>query len=90
MLRTHIAIYFISNLTDAEMVFALGQQGWRCTLCQVARIRTSHGIRRRFSAFERQIAVDELWKIVEKELDSGSIEGYGRRLLHVYFKRLGC
>ena len=89
MLRSHIAIYFMSNLTDAEMVFALKQQGWQCTLRQVARIRKSQGIQRRFSAFERQVAVNKLWKIIEKELDSGSIKGYSQKMLHVHFKRLG-
>ena len=76
MLRSQVAILFIGNLTDAEMVFALQQQGWKCTLCQVARIRTSQGIKRRFSAFQRQVAVQTLWELIEKELDTSTIEGY--------------
>jgi hypothetical protein len=31
-LRTQVAIYFVDNLLDNEMVFALQQQGWKCTL----------------------------------------------------------
>jgi len=88
-MRSHVAMYFIGNLTDDEIVFALQQQGWRVHKQTVARIRISQGIRRRFSAFQRQVAVETLWKIIEQELDNGSIEGYGRRLLQVHFKRLG-
>ena len=31
-LRTQVAIYFVGNLLDDKMVFALQQQGWKCTL----------------------------------------------------------
>src|SRR5579871_4944873 len=85
-MRSHVALYFIGNLTDDEIVFALQQQGWRVNKRTVARIRKSQGLRRRFSAFERQVAVDALWNVIAKELDSGSIEGYGRRLLQVHFR----
>jgi hypothetical protein len=30
-LRTQVAIYFMGNLSDEEIVFALQQQAWRCT-----------------------------------------------------------
>jgi hypothetical protein len=89
MMRAQVAIYFAGNLTDDEIAFALQQQGWRVHKRTVARIRISQGIRRRFSAFQRQVAVETLWKIIEQELDNGSIEGYSRRLLQVHFKRLG-
>jgi hypothetical protein len=59
-LRTQVAIYFMGNLSDDEMVFALQQQGWKCTLRQAARIRKSQGLLRRFSAFQRQVAVKAL------------------------------
>ena len=90
MLRSHVAIYFMGNLSDEEIAFALGQQGWRVHRRTIARIRISQGLVRRFSAFQRQVAVDALWDIIKKELDDGAIEGYGRRLLQVHFKRLGC
>jgi hypothetical protein len=59
-LRTQVAIYFVGNLLDDEMVFALQQQGWKCTLRQVARIRKSQGLLRRFLAFQSQVAVKAL------------------------------
>jgi hypothetical protein len=80
----------MGNLSDDEIAFALGQQGWRVHRRTIARIRISQGLVRRFSAFQRQVAVDALWDIIKKELDDGAIEGYGRRLLQVHFKRLGC
>ena len=89
MMRAHIAIYFIGNLIDVEIAFALEQQGYYIYKWIVAWIRISQGIRRRFLAFQRQVAVETLWKIIEQELDNGSIEGYSRRLLQVHFKRLG-
>ena len=42
------------------------------------------------SAFAQQQANKQLWDIVEKELDSGAIEGYSRGLLYTHFKNLGC
>ena len=87
-LRAQVAIFFIGNLSDDEIAFGLEQQGWRCTQRQVARIRKSQGLLRRYSAFQRQAAVKALWDVIQQELDTGSIEGYRRRLLQVYFKRL--
>jgi hypothetical protein len=42
------------------MVFALQQQGWKCTLRQVAKIWKSQGLLWRFSAFQSQVAVKAL------------------------------
>ena len=53
MLRSHVAIYFMGNLSDDEMVPALQQQGWRVHKRTVRRIRMSQGLLRRFSAFQR-------------------------------------
>jgi hypothetical protein len=60
MMRAQVAIYFVGNLIDVEIAFALEQQGWRVHKRTVARIRISQGIRRRFSAFQRQVAVETL------------------------------
>ena len=89
LLRSQVAIYFIANFSDDEMVYALKSQGWRVHRRTVERIRKSQGLLRRFSAFGRQVAVDKLWDVIKNELDSGSIEGYSRKLLHTHFKKLG-
>ena len=34
-------------------------------------------------------ANSELWGIVKEELDKGTIEGYGKELLHKYFHMKG-
>ena len=31
-LKIQVAIYFVGNLSDDEIVFALQQQGWKCML----------------------------------------------------------
>src|SRR5579871_4984730 len=84
MMRAYVAMYFASNLIGDKIAFALDQQDWRVHKRTVARIRISQGIRRRFSAFQRQVAVETLWKVIEQELDNGSIERLQSKVLRFW------
>jgi hypothetical protein len=86
-------MYFMSGFTDGEIVLALNadKTGIKCVhKRKVERIRKSQGLVRRMSAFARQGANKQLWDIIQEELDSGSIECYGKGLLYLHFKNLGC
>lgn len=92
-LRSQVAIYFMSGFTDSEIVLALNGDRTGIDYVHkrtVERIRKSQGLVRRMSAFARQESNKQLWDIVERELDTGTIEGYGKGLLYTHFKNLGC
>jgi hypothetical protein len=84
---------FMSGFTDNEIVLALNADRAQAECVHqrmVERIRKSQGLVRRMSAWARQEANKTLWDVIQKELDSGKIEGYGKGLLYTHFKALGC
>jgi hypothetical protein len=92
-LRAQVAMMFMAGFTDEETSLALNadRAGVECVHKRmVERIRKSQGIVRRMTAFARQEANKKLWDVVQAELDSGVIEGYGKGLLYTHFKNLGC
>ena len=52
---------------------------------QVAKIRKRIGFVRRMTVWECEAADKKLKQLVQKELDSREIEGYGRNLLNTWF-----
>ena len=83
----------MSGFTDSEIVLALNRDrtGIDCVHKRtVERIRKSQGLVRRMSAFARRESNKQLWDIIERELDTRTIEGYSKGLLYTYFKNLGC
>jgi transposase len=92
-LNSQVAIMFMSGFTDEEIVLALNSErtGANCVHHRlVENIRKSQGLVRRMSAWARQEANKVLWDVIQAELDSGKIEGYGKGLLYTHFKALGC
>ena len=84
---------FISRFTNEEIVLALNSErtGTNCVhRCLVQNICKSQGLVCRMSAWARQEANKMLWDVIQAELDSGKIEGYGKGLLYTHFKALGC
>jgi hypothetical protein len=67
---------------------ALADDNWTLSVRQIALIRKDMGLRRRVSAHQRQEAVQALWEIIQRELDSGAIQRYGKGHLHVHFKKI--
>ena len=56
---------------------------------QVAAIRKKMNMVRRMTVWDRRQADEQLEGLVRQELDSGAIEGYGRRLLEKWFRMKG-
>ena len=92
VLRAQVAMHYMSRFTNDEITIALNSD-WSLEDCinkyTVIRICKSQGIIRRMSAWDWQEANKKLWDVIQKELDSGAIEGYGKGLLYTHFKRLG-
>jgi transposase len=86
--RIIIGICWDRNLSDEEMQNALADSDWHLSTRTIARIRKDMGILRRTSVFQRQQGVSHLWEIIEKELKNGTVSRYGRRHLHVHFKKI--
>jgi hypothetical protein len=88
-LRLKIASMFYMNFPDDIIVRALNEEGYQIGKSTVVRIRKAQDCKRWMTAWERVEANSELWNIVQEELDKGTIEGYGKELLHKYFRTKG-
>jgi hypothetical protein len=55
----------------------------------VTRLRKEIGLLRRMGVFERNERDAQLFQVLQEELNDRRIEGYGRRLLHDYFRKNG-
>lgn len=75
-------------LNDAEVVYALLEQGYVITRRSLERIRSEEGIVRRHCLTGEALKKSDefLCQVVKFHLDKGSIEGFGRGHLHTYFR----
>ena len=88
-LELKIASFFYMNYPDTMIVQALNKEGRQIGVAAVERIRRRIGCQRRLSTEQRLRANEALWDIVQRELDDGCIEGYGKELLYRYFCTIG-
>jgi hypothetical protein len=88
-LRSQIAILFRLNCTDEEIALELGSRDISISVRAIERIRKELGLLRRMLVTERVELDKQVFHILKEELDQGAIEGYGRGLLHIYFKKMG-
>ena len=88
-LRLKIASMFYMNFPDDIIVRALNKEGYQIGKTTVVRLRKAQGCKRKMTAWQWVEANSELWSIVKEELDKGTIEGYGKELLHKYFRTKG-
>jgi hypothetical protein len=63
--------------------------GYQISIWAVTRIRKEMGLIRRINVFNRKAIDEQMFKVLHRELDDGLIAGYGKRHLHVYFRRQG-
>jgi hypothetical protein len=89
-LRARIAYMFcILGFTDSEILHALKHEGYRIEMTSLVRIRREQKLWRRLSVFDWAALEEQLREAIKDELDKGSIEGYGRRLLYTHFRTTG-
>ena len=71
------------------MLRALHAEGHKIELTGLVRLRKQLGCVRKKSEQE-QIEAEQLFRdVIQKELDEGIIEGYGRNLLYTHFRTKG-
>ena len=82
-------LYFQVGLEDKDMLGILQAEGFEITDRTLKRLRTQLGLRRRTNLVEAQQQIDEIAQEIQKELEQGTIEGYGKELLHRHFRSKG-
>jgi hypothetical protein len=86
-LRIQIAILYRLGDIDKEMLEDLKDCGYTASITGVIRIYKKLGLIRRMTIMDRQAADEQLFAILQSELNNGRITGYGRRHLHIYFRQ---
>ena len=71
------------------MLHALKYKGYTIGKTSLQCIRREQRLWRRLSIFDRAQIEEQLQEAIKEELDKGSIEGYGRRLLYHHFRTIG-
>jgi len=87
--RILITTLYRLGCTDIQIVEDLKSSGIEIGLRTIARIRLEIGLTRRMTTWDRKESDMALFNELEKEIDDGRIEGYGREFLNTYFRRKG-
>jgi transposase len=83
-------LFFDVGLGDAEIATVLNEEGYNISLRTLRRLRHQLGIRLRLdSPTGQQEQVQEILEALVEEMDKGTIEGYGKELLHNHFRSKG-
>jgi Clr5-like protein len=86
-LRARMSTLFYEHCAnDKEILHILQKEGVAISQYGVETLRQRIGLRRRVSRFDREEADEQLYEIVQKELDKGTIGGFGRGFLYNYFR----
>ncbi|KAJ6168287.1 hypothetical protein N7497_001130 [Penicillium chrysogenum] len=80
-------LFFDVGLTDQEIVTVLHDEGYDVSARTLRRLRHQLGIRLRLdSPTQQQAQLQEILDALTEEMDKGTIEGYGKELLHNHFR----
>ncbi|KAJ5143195.1 uncharacterized protein N7515_001982 [Penicillium bovifimosum] len=83
-------LFFDVGLSDQEIITVLHDEGYAVSLRTLRRLRSRLGIRLRLDTpAQQQAQVQEILNALTEELDKGTIEGYGKELLHNHFRSKG-
>lgn len=83
-------LFFEVGLSDQEIVAVLHDEGHDVSKRTLRRLRQKLGIRLRLdSPAQQQAQVQEILDALTEEMDKGTIEGYGKELLHNHFRSKG-
>ena len=87
ILLCRIAVLFYDwAFRDKDILFALRQEGCRMKGRTLRRLRMMLGLRRKVDIKNIDQENEELLRIVQEELDRGTILPYGRTLLYAHFR----
>ncbi|KAJ5788189.1 hypothetical protein N7457_003179 [Penicillium paradoxum] len=83
-------LFFDVGLSDQDIVTVLHDEGYDVSHRTLRRLRHRLGIRLRLdSPAQQQAQVQEILDALTEEMDKGTIEGYGKELLHNHFRSKG-
>ena len=78
------------NLSDREILLMLHREGFQISQDTLRKLRQQLGLRRRTDGPEAQrLQENQITEILRQEIQDGSIEGYGRALLHTHLRQKG-
>lgn len=90
ILHARIQILFFQNgLEEKELLRALQDEGFEIAPRTLQRLRLRLGLQRRTNPIKAQQQTDEIIQGIQEELEKGTIEGYGKELLHRHFRGKG-
>jgi hypothetical protein len=87
LLRAQIAILFRLGNTDEETLEDFTNIGYQISIWTITRIRKQMGLIRRMNIFDKKAINEQIFEVLQRELDNGRIASYGQRHLHVYFRQ---
>lgn len=82
-------LFFQVGLEEKDLLRTLQAEGFEITQRTLYRLRLQLGLRRRTNPIEAQQQVDKIVRKIQTELGQGTIEGYGKELLHRHFRSQG-
>lgn len=89
-LRLRMAVLFTEiGLDDTSIKEVLEKEGYQVSTTGLIKIRKEMGLVRRTSKEVQQQHEGKLEEIVQRELDRGNINMYGRRMAYHYFRSQG-
>ncbi len=89
-LRLRVSVLFFQwCLNDRDILRVLQREGHQRGFIGLVRLRKEMGIDRRVAPDNRREADAELLSMVQKELDKGTIDGYGKSSLYAHFRTMG-
>lgn len=84
------SLFFEVGLSDQHIITVLHDEGYDVSHRTLRRLRHRLGIRLRLdSPAQQQAQVQEILDALTEEMDKGTIEGYGKELLHNHFRSKG-
>lgn len=83
-------LYFTRAINDSDMLQVPHDEGFQISLLGLRRVRKELNLYRVHISTERkQLLKDTIQTVVQQGIQKGVIQGYGRRLVHDYFRRQG-
>ena len=89
LLRAQIAILFRLGNIDEKTLEDLINMGYQLSIQAIIRIKKEIGLIRRINVFNKKAIDEQIFKVLQRELDNRRIASYKQRHLHVYFRQQG-
>ena len=79
-------LFYQVGLEEKEMIHVLHENGYAITPRTLKRLRQRLGLFRRTNPAVAQQQAESVLKTLKEEFDRGTIQGYGKEMLHQHFR----